>query len=249
MVRLLFEDSKSSPISRLLLSSMHGEYIHFSEGCEFLLREYFKLSRKYPTDYFIIFIDTPPNRQDLYNNYIALCNSINQDKCSVIPIICIEYIYLRTLAGRSIRVPYGKMQNLYDNLVCKFDYENVRSAIESDTYLNDSLEHVYKAILNDCVMRCIKNSNDGINGLFCREDCRCERKYCKIDCNLKLYEKAEYLYTNLPIFPEDISYESIHDRLGIQTVSTSINEVLNDCAQLYNTICDSMKIPRVYIYS
>ena len=249
MIRLLFEDNKSSPISRLLLSSMHGKYIHFSEGNEFLLREYINLSKKYPTDYFIIFVDTPPNRQDLYNTYIALCDSINQDKCSVIPIICIEYIYLRMLEERNIRVPYGKMQNLYDNLVRKFDYENVRSVIESDTYLNDSLEHIYKAILNDCAMRCFKNSNEGINGLFCREDCKCERKYCRVNCNLKLWEKAEYLYTNLPIFPEAVDYEITHNQLGIQAVSTSVNEVLNDCAQLYNSICDRMKIPRIYIYS
>jgi hypothetical protein len=245
MVQFLFEDDEKSPISIMLSSSSYGNNIHFSSGNDYLRLEINKLLKQDSNTSVYVFMDCPPNREDICTRYEDLCMIFDSDsRVNVFPIICIEEIVLQMLNKYySIEVP-NRLVNLVENTVEDFNWAGVSQSFKDDKYIGSSLEHLYKYIISQCIMKCFHNVNGDIDGKFYKEDCNCEEKYCQtLKCRDGLRLKAERLYTTLPIF-KAINNEIIEywDSVGIQHGDCDIETAFEKIQDKYDKICDSMNI-------
>ncbi len=254
----IFEDSILTPSSALLKASYNGGNIHFSEGCSNMQS---KLEAVYNSeDEFYIFYDVPPNNSVAVDSYTNLCEELFiYGNVYVIPIICIEYYILKMF----IKYNYGNFKksiiDLVDNLVKDFNANGIieMNKLPSD-YIKASLERVYKHILDEQNAQCFRNHNrydehgniieDKVLGKFYKEDCDCERKYCRLNCTDSVSLKAERLYTSLPVFDVDnIEYRALLESYDIFTRDITIDEVLDNCQQLLDEICDVMSINHIKV--
>lgn len=157
---------------------------------------------------------------------------------------------------------YNKLKevsDLIDNLVKTFNYNEVLDRISKDKNLSESLEHIYKHIIENQGMICIHNKfrydsngktrikNDP-RGIFYVKDCNCDRRYCKINSTDSLELKANRLYTELPIYIVDSNdKQTILKEMQIEIYPTTIDEVLQKQQDFYDNICEEMGINSIKV--
>lgn len=247
-VKLLFEDNENTPSSILLKNSMHGDNIYFASGNSQVLN---KLKSIYNDgDTVFIFFDVSPNNKwtiKFYNNIVQTIKGSKQYKnIYIIPIICIEYYICKFLKEYNYIVIKNEVIKQLANAIIgdTFDYSKIPMSILKVNKLNNSLEKMYKHILSNQAMKCMNNKNDDsydLYGMFYKCDCRCERKYCSINCTDSLEIKSERLYTSLPVFAvSSPEHREIINRLGIHISNIDINDIYKEVKQFYDDICRSM---------
>lgn len=143
-----------------------------------------------------------------------------------------------------------------------FDYDNEEVArfVNYSDYRKNSLEHVYKELLtflvfkSKCMLNYTQHDSSGCivtnsyHGVFYKSDCICDRKFCRLNCNDSLKEKAERLYTELPIFDVlNDEHESFLSSLGIEVKGTDFKRLFDEVLSLFDEICKSMNIPKPLI--
>lgn len=258
-VKLVFEDGEDTPSSILLKQSCHGENINFSNGVSQLLEK--AVSIKDSDDIVYMFYDVSPNNERTVKGYEMLVDTLKQNKelyknMYVVPIICMEYCICKTLERYGwFWTNSAKESEMIEKLIIAFDWNGVSDEIKSDVYVGVSLEHAYKSIVANLRLRCLHNSFEytgaskvrkaqSLSGMFYEKDCKCERKYCPIDCRDKLEVKAEKLYCSLPVFPvETDEHKKILSKLGINTKKMSKEDIKMERRLFYKKICDNMHLP------
>lgn len=250
MVYFIFEDNSGMPISRLLKHCTYGRYIHFAEGNWNIKNKVLSILENEDVSGVYVFVDCPPNNANAVRVYNSICMAFRcEEMVSVFPIVCIEEVVLKMLL-RYYSIPCsGKIRNLVENTVVKFAWENVDKEYKDDSYTGTSLEHVYKYILNNLDLKCLKNKNSRDFGKFYLYDCVCDRKYCKkLNCGDSIPTKAEKLYTSLPICrnlsDSTLSYWS---EIGIKLDECSVQSVLEKLRIKFNIICESMGVGKIKI--
>ena len=117
-----------------------------------------------------------------------------------------------------------------------------------------SLEKVCKTVLFNHMQYCFRNTTKKDNpsyGEFYREccgNCNTGSFRCKFSSTLDRMEKAERLYTMLPIF--DIISEEHKDylrALRICTRTCNPDEVLGDCQAFYDRLCSVLDLIPVQV--
>jgi hypothetical protein len=250
VVHFIFEDNGNSPISKLLCRCANKN-MHFSNGNSYLYDTIECIHEKYPNDIIKVYIDVSPNRRPLVALYDSLCRMYNKsENIYIIPYICIEYVVLKMLYEYGYLVSNGDLGNLVENTVTKFNWNNVPDKYKENDYIMASLEHTYKFILGNISLKCMWNDTKNyVHGLFYLQDCNCDRKYCKtLDCRDSLRLKSERLYTSLPTYDafddEQIKYWNEHH---IKYKLSGMREVYDKLQNIYDEVCESMKVPRVYV--
>lgn len=214
-IKIIFEDNENTPSSILLRKCSNGENIIFANGASRVRGTLEKVYNE--EDYFIVLYDLVPDNGMTIMLYRALKEAVNiYSNVVVIPIVCIEQIILRMLDDLGYLTKTKITINLIDNLVSKFSWSNLTEEDKKEIS-GKSLEKVYKLILNNQLDKCFVNSNDTSKrvetGRFYKEDCACNRKYCRFDCTDNLKIKAERLYSWLPVFEKDISYKAMQQKV------------------------------------
>lgn len=258
-IKLIFEDNENTPSSRLLRSSYNGHNIFFSDGCYNVLDK--AITIKEPGDIIYILYDLSPNNIKTVKGYEELIKVIFQNEYTdifVLPIICIEYYVCRFMLNLNALTTTKLNEELVDRIVKDFDWQALSDKWKGDKFVGSSLEHAYKYIINNtgslCMLNrveCRRNNNrDGVSikGKFYLEDCNCSRIYCRSKCNRSLKEKAERLYTTLPVFTIiSDEHRDYIDNLGIALTEVDHAVIKENLQKLYNTICDSMGCERIKI--
>ena len=265
MIKFLFEDRYDTPSGILLRNSYNGDNILFAGGGN--SSNMFKSIENCIDNNtkVIVFFDLPPNNEKVYKNYEALLDKLLESDYTevyIIPIICIEYYILKFLVENKYLVIDDKNVEIVNNLIFSFDYSNekVQRFINYSDYRKSSLEHVYKDLLKFLVSRskCMLNSTqynsngdiveDSFHGVFYKSNCTCDRKFCRSNCYASLKEKAERLYTELPIFDTlDDMHISFLDSLDIKVRDKDFKRLFDEIELLFDEICKSMCIPKPLI--
>ena len=267
----LFEDNPNSPSSVLLKNCIKGRDIYFSKGNVFLLNWIEYLCKD--NDCFLyVFMDVPPNREDLISYYHYVRQTINRSKhksnVMLIPIVCIEYYLSKYLYkyGYLDKLKGPLASDMLNYLVKDFDYSKIDfSKVKSDNTRNsitESLEKLYKYVMNSHVKRCLVNSfkykgsntvNRDMNcldGIFYDRDCACDERYCKICCRDSLAKKAELFYCSLPVFIiSDNEHRNTIDNYNVEYTEISNNDLYKRVKDLYNKLCDSMGVPKIKLFN
>lgn len=257
MIKYIFEDSEQSPSSKLLRSCYNGDNIYFSSGgkANKILQVVNNCRMKDEKCVIVIFFDLPPNNRYTYINYEVLLDKILTEgyvNVYVIPIICIEYYILKFLIGYNYLVPTDKQKELIKNLITGFDYKSevVQKFVNKNSYRKNSLEHVYKELLKELAInsKCMLNkqsteNNNNFYGKFYKENCNCDRHFCRINCNDNLSLKAERLYSKLPGFVLiDETHRTLFSKMDIPVVHISLNELFDIIHRQITIICESMDV-------
>ena len=243
-MKIIFEDSRKSPISRLLLGSSAGKDMIFCEGYRGMPKA-IKSAIKNGEDA-IVYIDVSPHNENTSGMFDKI-NSIdsNGHKVIIVPIICAEYILLRML------VHYGYLDD-----ICKNDSELLELIIGYVVELTNgvigegkSLERVCKHIIENHLPWCLQNKQNKPGKFLCK-DCDCE--VCDLlekGCTDGFRVKAERLYASLPLFfmPGGMEYTKVLDSCGAKYSITSLEDAITNIDKFYTELYNSMGIEKTFI--
>lgn len=252
MTKFVFEDNDSTPSSLLLKSSYNGSNIEFASSSSRVYKHLMELSTVSGITSCIVFFDVVPDNRATVKWYQTLLEDLKEAnpyfEVYVLPIPCIEFYILKFLYNYSYLSCKPEHKNLIENLVVNFNWKNAKVYLKSLSY-GDSLEKLYKSLLANQNMPCLRNRNAARNALigkFYREDCDCNREFCKTDCRDCVSLKAERLYTSLPIF--DVISEQHSEylkKLGIEVCRVEIEDVMRRCYEFYSSICSQLGKPNI----
>jgi hypothetical protein len=234
----------------MLKNSSYGDNIHFSGGNEYIARTVNKILEQ--GEIAFVFMDVPPNRDDIILAYDQLCMYYDgNDRVRIFPIICIEEIVVKMLRNYNYLKTNNEIEDLIINMVDKINPNGISQKHKSNDYIISSLEHLYKYILTHVTDKCLWNSNqDNVSGLFYRQSCTCDRKYCRINCTDGIDLKSERLYTSLPIFCSDDNKSiTMWDNFKIKYSVTTIEEVYCNINKKYSLLCEKLKIGHISIHT
>lgn len=245
MVKIIFEDNPNTPSSKLLNESSFnkGNFI-FTGGGDGTLR-YLREHHGEPFS-FLVFVDVVPNNVftlSTYQTIDRLCKRF--ENVEVFPVLCIEYIILKLIHSLDMDF-YSKSTK--EVLGVLFG-ECTPSEETTGMMRKRSLEKVCKTALSNHMQYCFRNTtkeDNPVYGEFYRECCgKCNTGSfrCKFNSTLDRVEKAERLYTMLPIF--DVISEEHKDylrALGICTSTCNLDEVLDDCQEFYDRLCSVLDL-------
>lgn len=80
------------------------------------------------------------------------------------------------------------------------------------------------------------------------QDCKCDERYCNMDCRDCLKLKAERMCCTLPVFDvENEDKKSNLESIGINTVEVTISDVIKEQKALYNSIALKLWLPNALI--
>lgn len=248
MIKFIFEDSDDTPSSVLLKSSFNGANIEFANGSSRVYRKVLSLRCVSDIDYCIVFFDVAPDNRYTISRYRRLIEDLNEAEIYfpvyVVPIPCIEYVILKLFCSYSYISCSNRIRHLIRYLVEEFNWGIAKA--ELGLNYNGSIEKVYKFLLANQSMLCLRNTisdKNKLSGKFYIKDCDCEERYCRLRCIDSLRLKAERLYTSLPIF-DIISKEHakiLYD-MGIVTQTLSIGELRLKQSELYKDICTQLGV-------
>lgn len=233
MVHILFEDNKNMPTSILLKKSCAGHLMEF-KGCSRFINELntFNKDEKY-----IIYLDLVPDNTETVINYNCFCRVIKENNIKnviILPIICIEYIFMKAL----IKI---NMHNYFN-----YDLQTKLSNISNHGCL--TLEKYYKKVLSDLYTenKCIKNKQNKM-GYFYYKDCPCTSKpICNKGIQLDLVYKSNIFYTTLGYFYiDDIILECL--RPYNIALDNSVHNIFSRIQSNYNKVCDLLDVPHLEI--
>lgn len=238
MVHIIFEDHPNTPTSLLLKESIVGDLMYFAGGCRInnLLTDLYNTD-----DIFYIYLDLVPNNEETINNYYLINKIIRNENMSnvyIFPIICIEYIFLRSLIRYNI-------SNELDIV-----FNSIASVIQTNSD-NLTLEKLYKKelILLYTKYKCFKNKQNK-KGYYYTMACKCSNTpTCRRDvADKSIPYKADYFYTTLyPFYIPDnmISYLS---EVGIFTnPNLSIHGIYTNIQNFYDNVCDLLNVDRLVL--
>lgn len=252
-VKFLFEDSPTSPSSRLLNAHTFNKgNFYFSGGSDGLLR--YLRSNWDEHNTFVVFVDLVPNNKATRYTWQVLVRECSlYENVIVLPILCMEYLLLQLVRSLSIGDYPVREQEELELLLFEKDGGVVPSSVV-DRLHNESLERVCKRILSHHRYPCFRNKtkvSSNVYGKFYQENCgNCNTDIfkCKFSLELDLLEKAERLYTLLPLFDVvSAEHEGYLRSLGLNTVSSSVNEAIDKCQVFYDCLCDTFEFTPVVL--
>ena len=241
MMKMIFEDSKESPISRLLLGSSAGKDMVFCGGYRGIPSA-IKSAIEHGEDV-IVYIDVSPNNGDA-SRILGRIRRINrgEHKVIVVPIICAEYILLRMLVQYKYVDDLCIKDKALSDLVKGYVVDLTNGVIGE----GKSLEKVCKHIIMNHLPRCLQNKQNRPGKFMC-DDCNCET--CDLlekGCNDEFRVKAERLYASLPLFymPGGMEYTKVLDGCGAKYSITSIEDALKKLDEFYEKLYAAMGIKK-----
>jgi hypothetical protein len=145
----------------------------------------------------------------------------------------------------------NEIEDLIINMVDEINPDRISKKHKTNDYITSSLEHLYKYILTHATDKCLWNSNqDNVSGLFYRQSCTCDRKYCRINCTDGIDLKSERLYTSLPVFClAGNKSTAMWDDFKIKYTIANIEEVYYDINEKYSMLCERLKIGHISIHT
>lgn len=200
MVKILFEDNISQPVSELLRKTAGEDCVYFSFGN----RELVTLARlmsdnKQEVYCYVDMVWDNSVTEDIYSDLLDLASVRNN--LHVLRIPCIEFTALTMLYLTGV-YNFGDSVGLLRYLnfggeLCKADYKDA------------SFEKYCKGLLNGVKKPCLRNNNEGVSGKYYTEECPCGYQYCgnKVD----LMSKGVSL---VMLLPESDRISSWSDKLG-----------------------------------
>ena len=237
VMRIIFEDSRKSPISRLLLGSSAGKYMIFCEGYRGI-RSAVEDAISNNEDV-MVYIDVSPNNEYTTNMFKKILKIPKRGhSIIVVPIICAEYILLRML------VQYGYIDDIcvkdkgLSELIIGYVVDLTNGVIGE----GKSLEKVCKHIIMNHLPWCLQNKQNKPGKFLC-DDCNCET--CDLldrGCTDKFGIKAERMYASLPLFfmPGGMEYTKVLDSCGAKYNITSIEDALKRVDDFYEKLYNAM---------
>lgn len=190
-MRILFEDNENSPVSVLLRNSCMGDIIEFSNGVARLCA----LASEYLNeDLLLVFIDLVPNNKATWYYYADLLDlQVKARNMYVCPIFCIEFYVLLMLQRDGYIQEAALTDGLFGDLVKE---ELLRSKTLEKRF---KLELSRLGSLSFCLLNSRSLTNSTTRGYFYEKDCPCGG-FCRLNSrNHSLSEKANALYTCLPV--------------------------------------------------
>lgn len=258
--KILFEDNENVPISMLLKKSYNGNNIYFSSGCDKLLSKAISIQDK--EDIIVIYYDVAPNNNKTTKGYRDLCKTIKTKQLKniiVVPIICIEYIIVKSLYKYNQLIIPEKYKDIEEYLIKKLDWDGYINNCNTNEYTRSSIEHFYKYVLTQIQpQRCKRNSHkylkDGktidINygsGKYYYIDCPCNR-FCTLKSDSKLKEKSEIAYLQLPLVPIiGKEHKRYIEKLNIRFKEVQLQDIEKERQTFYNELCLNMKVNGIKI--
>ena len=257
-VKIIFEDSESTPISMMLKQSVMGESIFFSEGCEKLLDKVFEIYND--GDFIVIYYDVAPNNNKTINGYQNLYHRLRSFRFlqfSLVPIVCIEFEITKMLQEYEQLIVARKYDDLKACIGAIPDWE-VYTSLKSNTYLSDSIEHFYKFILAQVQPQlCKRNAHKYVNGAIDWEcgsgkyyynDCPCDY-HCTLNCTDSLCLKANRAYTALPlvVLENDLQVQEL-EQFDIQLQLSKLGTVQREREIFYTRLCNCLSVNMFHIF-
>lgn len=239
-MKMIFEDARDTPSSKLLQKSCNGSNIVFSRAGASKVAETVDSCIK--EDLVIVFYDVVPDNLSTVYDYYRLMEAYSDfDNIKIIPIPCIEYFVLDMLLNYHYIAQVQKILNIF---MLK------KNSIE---YKDKSFEKYCKHLLSDLSSEsfCLRNEKPNINsskssnqqqGLFYLVGCPCEN-WCRLHTDdIPLEVKANHLYSRLPvIFIDDcnstVSVSYVHE--------TTWKEVEQERNAFYKKLCEALGIENI----
>lgn len=202
----LFEDASDADLSKFFLVSYAPEAtqsIFFSGGNGNLCSSAKKLLTTHKSESLVVYMDLIPNNQNvvaIYDSLRVLCRSY-RDRMVIIPLVCAEYYYLRSLPCSSLALD----QELYKYCVNKIPYWDLpqlkNGGHRQKSYA--SFEKLCKLICDSYLSRCCRIPRRGRikeSHVYTVKQCKCDTalEECR---TLSVLEKSRRLLSQYPCVP------------------------------------------------
>lgn len=188
---MIFEDSNESTLVNLIRDYYNGIVTVIGAHGSGKVRDVYNKQEK--GQYALIYIDVVPDNYETIRTYNKLKKEFrDNNKVLIIPIVCSEYILLRSFTKYDMSV--------WDTISLE-DYSSVGSNIRT-------AEQFYKGYIKQLGICIIPDNHSTIDtGKYYRKDCDCECNITDIN-KLALCDKRRYLVYKLPLrFTMDSSEE------------------------------------------
>ena len=243
-MRIIFEDSPMSHISRLFCGSSAGKHMRFGSG----YRGIVAAVREALADGegAMVYVDVSPSIQSTGEMYSKIRNRfVKYDNVIVIPIICAEYILLRMLVHYGYLNDLRKNDEVLDKFVVGYITELSNGLVNKEVSLEKTCKHLIKNHLPDCM----QNSQTWPGRFLCG-DCGCD--ICDIADTAFTDDfkvKAERLYASLPLFfmSGGMEYTKVLDSCGAKYNITSLEDAITNIDKFYTELYDSMGLEKTFI--
>lgn len=204
-MRYFFEDREGSALSEFLrIPYGKREDIVFTEGSG-NLETYVGKHLESPENTAVVYLDTMPNNlstADIYTELACLSRAANY-RCVVIPIVCVEYYFLRSLTGSTV----VKDKHLVDLCVSKNYYLNESSLKTHSIKSYDTFERFCKMVCEYSLYRCASIRRTGKlskSHHYTNDHCPCCGKDSAcVEPDKLLLEKASKFVSMFPCIPRD----------------------------------------------
>lgn len=232
MVKFIFEDSEFAPVSHLLAFAYDEGRVFFSNGNSRIIQ---KLNKVYNTDdFFIIFMDVPPNNKAIVRMYKQYADTIRlkfKNNVVIVPIICIEYFVLNMLLDYGLCQVSSSFEQLKRCLLVDKD-------VSVGLNYECSVEKLYKSLLNNQSLGCLPNKQK--YGEFYKFACPCSRVLCGGNVSLDLFDKSVKLWGKLPVF--DDVFKSSLDK-DVSCHHADISDILLNVSKSFESLCNQLNVP------
>ena len=199
----VFEDEETQGISQLILTAYKDEArakIKFSSGRGNLLRLAGKLIRE-TGDSVCAFVDLVPDGKDTVDSFRKLLcfEAENRDKFIVIPIICIEYYLIKSIANSDVSLDSEEISRCLS--ICNYTESRLVHNNWTGTF-----EKYCKKVVDSAFKRCLRHRdkilNTKVNCYYTRCDCPCNIGYQSDGCTtISRLHKAFKLLSMLYVIP------------------------------------------------
>lgn len=202
----LFEDASDADLSKFFLVSYAPEAtksIFFSGGNGNLCSVAKKLLNAHKSESLVVYMDLIPNNQNVvavYDSLRVLCKSY-PDRMVIIPLVCAEYYYLRSLPYSSLALDLV----LYKHCVSKIPYwdlPQLKSGVHKPKSYA-SFEKLCKLICDSYLLKCCRIPRRGRikeSHIYTVKQCKCEAplRECR---PTSVLEKSRRLLSQYPCVP------------------------------------------------
>lgn len=203
-MKYFFEDQEGSALSEFLrISYGRREDIVFTAGAGNLL-VYAEEHLKNPENVAVVYLDTVPNNlstEDIYKELAGLSKATDYH-CVVIPIVCVEYYFLKSLVGSTVI----KDKRLVDLCVLKDYYLHESSLKMHSAKSYDTFERFCKMVCEYSLYRCASIRRRGKlakSHYYTKDHCPCCSKDAAcVEPNKSLMEKSSKFVSMFPCIPQ-----------------------------------------------
>ena len=204
----LFEDASDADLSKFFLVSYASEAaqsIFFSGGNGNLCSVAKKLLNAHKSESLVVYMDLVPNNQNVttvYDSLRVLCKNY-LDRMVIIPLVCAEYYYLRSLPCSSLALDMELYKHCVDKLPY-WDLPQLKNGVHKQKSYA-SFEKLCKLICDSYLSKCCQIPRRGrIKGshIYTVKQCKCDAalKECR---PMSVLEKSRRLLSQYPCVPLD----------------------------------------------